>query len=272
MFFDGPSIYSYGRHFEIARIVDTPKHGAVVLFNTDTYSVSTAKHQRYTRHAVSHYQLFEVPTMEDHARNVADYLKRFESKREEAIKSRTRGEYLMTAAARLVSEAALYCEVFKRENITAELRSSVRKLEKKRLAAGLFTPEEVAAVKSRIRAASEAQRKARQERERKEAERLEAWKRGEGDRWFGGMYSAVYLRVKDDRVETSRGAQITAKTAEFLWKGIARGMDVCGLRLDNYTVNSWDGKTLTVGCHRIPVEEMNRIAPELGLKPLEVRP
>lgn len=46
VFFEGRTIYSYGRHFPIATFVD-PKKTAfpIVLFNSNRYSNSTAKHK-----------------------------------------------------------------------------------------------------------------------------------------------------------------------------------------------------------------------------------
>jgi len=47
VFFDGPTIYSYGRHFAVARIYQHAETGeSVAMFNSRRYSVSTSKHQR----------------------------------------------------------------------------------------------------------------------------------------------------------------------------------------------------------------------------------
>ena len=51
VFFDGPRLFSYGRHFETARIYKHADGGRIALFNSRRYSVSTSKHQREARHA-----------------------------------------------------------------------------------------------------------------------------------------------------------------------------------------------------------------------------
>lgn len=51
MFFDGPTIYSYGTHFAIARFVERKGHKAV-LFTTRSYSSSTGKHKSIARRAL----------------------------------------------------------------------------------------------------------------------------------------------------------------------------------------------------------------------------
>lgn len=55
LFFDGPTLYSYGRHFPVASIVPHPVTGrAIALFNRERYSNSTSKHQSYAHSAASH--------------------------------------------------------------------------------------------------------------------------------------------------------------------------------------------------------------------------
>jgi len=54
VFFSGDVLYSYGHHFWLARAL-RGKDGALtgIIMNGDTYSVTTSKHQSWTRHAVA---------------------------------------------------------------------------------------------------------------------------------------------------------------------------------------------------------------------------
>lgn len=52
LYFQGPTVFSYGSHFPIAR--HTEKHGAAVLFTTRSYSVTTSKHLAIVRQACRH--------------------------------------------------------------------------------------------------------------------------------------------------------------------------------------------------------------------------
>lgn len=54
MYFDGATIYSYGRHYPMARFTDLrdAEGKRVVFFKQDGYSVSTAKHRNHTHHAL----------------------------------------------------------------------------------------------------------------------------------------------------------------------------------------------------------------------------
>lgn len=52
LFFEGRSIYSYGYHFEVGRIVRNKCGEKAYLLNDKYYSSSTCKHQHYVRSAI----------------------------------------------------------------------------------------------------------------------------------------------------------------------------------------------------------------------------
>jgi hypothetical protein len=68
MFYEGETIYSYGSHFPIARFFTAPNGERVVLFNEDSYSVSTSKHQTIVRRALGWERddILGVPFLRDH--------------------------------------------------------------------------------------------------------------------------------------------------------------------------------------------------------------
>lgn len=51
-FFEGESIYSYGYHFEVGRIVRNKRGEKAYLLNNEYYSTSTSAHQRYIYGAI----------------------------------------------------------------------------------------------------------------------------------------------------------------------------------------------------------------------------
>jgi hypothetical protein len=65
VFYEGDTIYSYGYHFPIAKLVQSPRHNGVILFTTDTYSVSTAKHKTIVWRECyqSSREVFDVPNV-----------------------------------------------------------------------------------------------------------------------------------------------------------------------------------------------------------------
>ena len=53
IYFEGRSIFSYGSHFEIARLLDIPsEENPVVIFNNSTYSNTTTAHQSAVKSAI----------------------------------------------------------------------------------------------------------------------------------------------------------------------------------------------------------------------------
>jgi len=59
VFIDGDTIYSYGRHFAMAKKIGN----SIVLFNSLGYSSSTSKHKSYTRCALERkgFKIIQVP-------------------------------------------------------------------------------------------------------------------------------------------------------------------------------------------------------------------
>lgn len=61
VFFDGPTLYSYGRHFALGHVMPD---GATLL-NADSYSISTSQHQRQTKSAAREGRTYRVPALTD---------------------------------------------------------------------------------------------------------------------------------------------------------------------------------------------------------------
>lgn len=104
------------------------------------------------------------------------------------------------------------------------------------------------------------------------------WKSGEisqiycNDIYFDNGQPNVWLRVKNGRIETSKGIKITQTEAERLWRLIKvfhdggqfkhdLVLDVTGQR---WAFNRYENDILTVGCHRIAYSEMEGIERQLG--------
>src|SRR5574343_1611889 len=117
-FFDGPSIYSYGRHFEIARFIKR-KGRRAVLFQAGGYSKTTSRHQSFTRAALpGSIPVFTVGNMDDaaHGRDsVRDYYRRRVADALAAsVKARSAVNIArnMQEAQRLAREANDYAQFF----------------------------------------------------------------------------------------------------------------------------------------------------------------
>jgi hypothetical protein len=86
-YFEGPSIYSYGSHFEIARIVEYRGKKAV-LYSPRTYSVTTSSHQSMVRQACRHMTVFTADPGNGRHENFKRYKERYLRTLQEAAASR----------------------------------------------------------------------------------------------------------------------------------------------------------------------------------------
>lgn len=104
----------------------------------------------------------------------------------------------------------------------------------------------------------------------KEQNDLELWKKGQDIRRF---FKSTALRIKNDIIETSKGANIPLEHAVKFWALIKKWHDnnityekgSHSIHLGYYTVDSFKNDILKVGCHEIPYSEINRISQELKL-------
>lgn len=266
LFFEGPSIYSYGRHFEIARFV-TPD---VVLFNSRSYSVSTSRHQGISRSAVSHKETFTVPSMTDHTKNVQHLISEINEEASKFSRCRSGVTYRIEKIHEMIKELSEYSEIFK-ESIAPELTRAVSAM----WANVGHYPTGLEVEKARIReknydASCTESRRRRQEREGiarraraiEDEKHLAEWKAGAS--YYLNSIDPVCLRVKDDAVETTRGASVPLSFCRRFWDKFTRGENVDGLTMGHYSIGGIDGEIMTAGCHRIPLAEIRRIAIELG--------
>ena len=95
VYFEGDTIFSYGAHFPIARIVTVPHSSATsqgirppslryqaILFTIEDYSVSTSKHKTIVRRAIPDtFDVYEVPRVDAcdsrrHQTNLESYRER----------------------------------------------------------------------------------------------------------------------------------------------------------------------------------------------------
>lgn len=262
MFFDGVSIYSYGRHFEIARFI----RPGIVFLTTRDYSVSTSRHKHIVRNAISHKQVFTVPSMDNHDENVKYFITEI-SRLDKAIRSSiTHAGIYARDLGELAGHLQKYLELFKK-NITKKCREDGRKALK---AYNHWDYKDIlekcSERKRELEAKNEHKRRRRQELEAvRQKENIEKWRAGEYHGYLGSM--PVMLRVTSDNdIQTSHGARISMSEGIELYAKLKSGAPVHGLKLGEYTVTAYDNEILTVGCHKVPRSEIEMMAKKLGLK------
>jgi len=254
LFFEGDTIYSYGYHFPIAKIYHDPYKEAVILFTSEGYSSTTAKHKSYTWQAL-HQNVITVPhviatTLRDHQENI-DYL----------VKSIA--DYI-EKAKRAVKNAVLYLDSAYDDRINLRLyrdyfNIALNESQKKVLEDG-FIPQEL--IDKCEQSDKQLELKRQQKAIEAEKEDVLLWLFGADKR---RNFNTLALRIKDGHVETTKGARVSVDSAKILASLINKGQDVNGFKIDGYTVISYNDGILRIGCHEIPQSEVERIS-ELLLK------
>jgi hypothetical protein len=268
VFFRDKSIFSYGDHFEMARFITKN----VVLITTRTYSVTTAGHLSGVRSAVSHLKTYKVPTFDDHKANAQAYLTDLAADLYKISRMRSGLDFWLERYQAKAKEAAEYVLMFKKQ-VGAKLYREVISVYGK--SDNPLTADQVAKFKAQAaqereanKARKAAQAKAKAERLAKHQEALDLWAAG-GQKYYVFGDLPVRLRIMNDEIQTSRGAEVPLIEARKLWRAIqtlaknGTGPAIEGMRVGHYTVTTIRDGALIVGCHTIPLREVYKMAKAL---------
>jgi len=260
MFSDGSTIYSYGRHFPIARKLGTTYNNCeVVLFNSNGDSVSTAKHKTIEYRALNRdtCKIFTVPNVQPancewtrdlspelHAENVQAYCADILDYIEKAERARKHGHYHARRAQDMLIELNEYVDAFGLGSPDIDVHSLQQRA------------EQMLSVAQRARRLDDERRAARSE------ELAQQW--AEGASTECPHTPVPYVRVNGNLIETSWGAKIPLRTGLLLLDMATRCRDgqkaftpdkkhpVGAFYLDRIDA---DG-TLHVGCHHLPYDRL----------------
>jgi len=284
VFFEGPTIYSYGRHFLMGRIHKT-RRGTLVLLNSGGYSKTTGKHKGWVAGAVRHMDRVNVPEVNpggntDHAKNLAHFAKIMTdnlAKAQRAMQARTVAGYSGTAA-QAHNNWANYARFFGIRRKAPKWPAQAWEAAAAR-ATCIETPDPVRDAKRyKVQQARQAATLARFEAKR------EAWRNPGMDRAGLSEYRMTrqergqaralpcMLRVNGDELETSQGARIPLDHAPRLWALIQRARVGRTYQANGHSEHAGQFKvdsidhygTLKAGCHTIEFAELERMARTLG--------
>lgn len=225
------TIYSYGRHFPIAKHVHNQTGNDYILFTERGYSNTTAKHISITYMACRNSEIVYCCNPDNgHESNFKYWHNLIDTEINKLGKARKPEIYLN-----------------KIENIA-------NKVKRYSQFTGAIIPEILIEAmkitdKDQFEQAKQARKKAEQELKQRHAEQLEKWMNFE----TGRLYSSTgndYLRFnsENERVETTQAVQIPNEIAKRLWLSIKENTLKVGDRILNYSVNE-AGKNVKIGCH-----------------------
>lgn len=266
LFFSGETIYSYGRHFPIARHA-VIKGRPVILFTTSGYSVTTAKHIGMVRaalppgcavlHCSNPASNKPADILAQHKRRLASSIERLsKAKSNPARASAFRAYERDRREANHAAETLGYKVRFHALPDAAELEA-------------IATAHE-SAVSDRANAREAARsarwREADRIRKLELSERIELWRSGSDVPLHN--CPTTLLRIVGDEVQTSRGARfpldharrampLVSKLLETRQTFHANGQRI---HLGHYQIDRIEADgTIVAGCHRIERDEVLRL-------------
>lgn len=241
-FYENDIIYSYGKHFQIAKHVINENRDRAVLFTQQTYSNTTAKHINIVKQACNHLDVIYCKSPDStHTDNFNYWTKNAESIAANLLKAKKPEKYLneLNTIRNYANKYATFWGLVIPGTLTAIL--------------DIENKDQYRNYSENKQAILEAERKAEQIRAKKEhAKQLKKWLSGETNR----LYTRIdrdYLRMSDTGVETTQGVQIGLVQARIFWKLIKDGKLKVGDTIANYTVDSI-GKDIKIGCHTFPTD------------------
>ena len=260
--FRGNTIYSYD-WWPMARFLPDKN---IVLMRSWSYSNSTSSHLNYVRRAIpDNYEVISVYNPDENAvqENIDNFTGRIEGFYKDFQTAKKYKQWHQSGEISTRKELKRYCRLFKCEYPAKDIKkyslnTKQANIEVEKQQARLDELKAIQEVKYQKRLTEI-------EPMRKKA--LKAWLSGESNQtsdYDKILKSYIYisdsavLRIKDDNIQTSMGANVPVKDAQRIWKLIQAGKSIKGLQIGHYTITSFNGE-LKVGCHKIGKEEVNRI-------------
>lgn len=255
MFFKGPVIYSYGHHYEIARLITAPNGENVCFVNSNGYSNSTAKHTRHVLNAIPDNILtFQVPF------NVSGGYWH----KEQTVNIQT----LPHIVSRLVNMANdKFLDQIRAKNCSYHYEQGLRYLINAQTISQKFNINESFFCEYQIEAEEKAinLENTKQERENKKAQRELEKSRELLTKWLNNEYNGqlynlpVHLRISKDGklIETTKGARVEMSEALQLLKKLRGSENVKGDQIGGFTVIDNNEQAVKIGCHVIGWDIIN---------------
>lgn len=272
-YFDGKSVFSYGSHYELGRLIEF-RGRTVAVINDSGYSKTTSGHISSAWHAVEHMPRVKTPgdfstgcvrrglvieqdklvdDLFNHFKRVSFYV----GEKQWGLK----GEYGDVGGyAKQVSEFNAKVVGFGYPELALDINSDFIKSFDAKLVIGVERAKIKDAAKIAQRAADDL------ERQIQAKENVEAWRAGRQVSING--LSPQILRVNGDLVESSRGASVTLKEARAFLRAIETKKIKPGTKVGDYTFNGMTTLNsaaherelaVKVDCHTIAVSELRAV-------------
>jgi hypothetical protein len=255
VFFEGLSIYSYGRHYELGRFIDYNGH-KVAMINSRGYSVTTRGHISDAYHAVEGLRL-RCPTG-----NLTDVEGALLANQSQLIDDIMAPLSRMKFYSESYANEHLTSTIMAHNNICNKLGHSELALELPQDLTDLIQEHVTERIARQLKLQSPEMLALRAAKLiKKQADVIAKWRSSDLSslNYNIKFKLPIMLRIRGEMVETSQGAQVPLREAIILLKMVNSGRDVKGLTVGSFTVINKTDDIIKIGCHTIPISEANHI-------------
>jgi len=273
MFFEHQTIYSYGYHFKLAQFVNNKEGQRCVLINLKSYSNTTSKHQSLVWRAIpQNVPFFKVVSFFNdidaastaHKENLTHYIN--EAERLQGLTIRA-NKLKMGYLAQLKNEIALfdkYVLFFNLDNLEKFNPISGQGLTIKEryelINSFIWGYENSDELKKWQEKQEQNARKAIEKAKEKAKESIEHFRQFKISSIYAnlGHYLLRYNK-ETDNVETSGGVKMPKHIFLTAYQRLLKNELKQGQHVGDFRFNGVDGEIVSVGCHKIPMTEINSI-------------
>ena len=255
IYFRDNRIYSYGSHYLLGEFINSE----TIIINDFGYSVTTSKHISELINATSQYNQFYTSSIDiKHVQTEIDYnLKKLSkaNKPEIYISNITKLENNLSKWVDYCKENKIKKEHFYKYNFVVN-KSNYKYKKIVKTANSLLTAETIEKIKEKGKKDAIKQ-KAKDKRELKT--KIAKFNTYEIDRFKIGEFDYLRLSQNGEFVETSQNIRIEKSDAKKLYFSIKNNFNIIGNKIGYYTINKIDNKALTVGCHKICINSVQKV-------------
>lgn len=238
LFFNRSTIYSYGDHFAIAKHIVNEQGQRAILFTLRGYSNTTAKHISSVWMSCKNDNIIHCAYPNGkHEDNFKYWEQEAEHDGASKLAKARKPEKYLNILSNIETKANNYASYFGIE-LPETLKALLAIKDKTEFLA--FADKKAEFIK--------AERKRNQaEQKRKFKEDVKKWFNCETSRLYT-TYKYDFLRINENRIETTQAVQIPLELGKRLYQSIKNGSLNVGDKVLNYSVNEI-GKEIKIGCH-----------------------
>lgn len=247
MYFEGPVIYSYGPHYEIARFLTTEDGEQVCFVNSNGYSNTTAKHTSHVWSSIPDgIEVFKVPFIRSCGRQfirVEDI---------SAIVDKLKEQTNNLINKQLTARSNFY-HFIDAKNKFDDINNIAALFNLLPVSVSDFPNWGEAEKKYQYIKDTEKQRDEEKKAKEliKQHDNLKKWLIGE---FHGTLYNIpVHFRLTSDgtEIQTTKGARVSLEAAKRLYNKLKNGENCKGEKIDGFTLIDNNPETIKIGCHVI---------------------